>query len=1582
MPDKEFVHLHTHSHYSLLDGLAKVDQLIDRAKELGMKSIALTDHGVMYGSIEFYQKAKKAGLHPILGVEAYLAPRKLTDKVPKIDSAYFHQILLAETHEGYQNLMALTSIAHLEGMYYKPRIDLETLKKHSKGLIATSSCLGGMIPQALLEGDTAKAEKVTQQFIDIFGKNSFFIELQHHPKMADQMKTNPQLIEIARKFDLKLIATGDIHYAFHEEKEAHEVLLAVNTGASLDQQDRMTLADIDLHMESPEFFAENFAHVPEIMANSVEIAERCQVELDLGKNYLPDYTVPEGKTENSYLRELCLANIPYRYDHKTAEIREKALAQLDFELQTIERMGFASYFLIVQDFVNWAKDQGIYVGPGRGSAAGSIVAYLLKITDLDPLQYGLLFERFLNPDRISMPDIDMDFADDRRGEVINYVRQKYGDDHVAGIITFGTMMSRAAVRDVGRALAMTYGEVDAIAKLIPPPVQGRHIPLRKSLDMVPELKQRYDTDPAIKRLIDLSCQLEGTVRHASQHACAIVITPKPLVEYCPVQTAQKGDVGQVTQYSMKPIEEIGLLKMDFLGLSNLTVMRNAIRIIKKVYGQEIDIHNLPLDDKPTYDLFTRGDTTGVFQLECLSGDTIVSNTTLKKLYETQDKRKIEAVYLDEGKVHKNQILGIYASGKKDLYTLIGDNNWYIKSTKDHYFMTEDGWKQLGELKPGDRVLTKTNAKHLVYKTCDQCGKKINGYVENKSLFCYSCSAGYYKNPSQPVSRYKITEKRKEFYENGGVTWNRGLTKATNQILKATSEKISESLIGRTWEEMYGEARAQQLHVYKSEIMSGSKNPMFGVKSPHRKGGYREDLGHYVRSNWEADFARILKLHNISYFYEPQTFALVRQNGDQLSYTPDFYIPAQNTFYEIKGWMHDLDKEKMELFQEQYPEYVLRIISATKFAEFALKYKNLVAWECPKLPEKNYDYITIKEIKYSGVEETYDIKMQSPGNNFVASGFVVHNSDGMKRYIKELKPTNFNDIVAMVSLYRPGPMQFIPSYIARKHGKEAVKYAHPKLESSFKETFGIPVYQEQVMQASKDVAGFTGGEADTLRKAMGKKIAKLMAEMRVKFIEGAEKNSGIDRKTSASLFQEFEDFAAYGFNKSHAACYAMIAFQTAYLKAHYPAAFMAALLTSDFQNLDRIAIEIAECERMGIKVRPPDVNESFVEFGVVREEGQNEYIRFALSAIKNVGLGVAEKIYEERRLNGPYKSLEDFICRLGTDGLNKKVVEALAKTGALDSLGERNQLLAGVEIIIKYASTLSKQLNNNQMDLFGMSNDRQTIADSVKIPLPDVGPAEKKQQLAWEKELLGIYVTDHPLNEVAHLCLTFGKPINEITTEMDQKKLRVAGILTTVKKIITKSNEPMLFVGIEDTTGLSEILVFPKLYADTHTMWQADQVVVVEGRVSTKDGQIKIIANQVWELTPDLALDSFKATEELTFMKDELKEKRAAKRLSPDSPAAASYANKVFGMQGPTPRKQPAPSFEKSLYITLPPGTSKDILEGLKKIITTQPGDTKVLLRVPSSAGYKEIEAKTRVSVTETLLKELDTAVGMGNSLVL
>ncbi|HEY1074162.1 MAG TPA: DNA polymerase III subunit alpha, partial [Patescibacteria group bacterium] len=1043
----QFVHLHVHSHYSLLDGLGKIDELIARAKELEMPALALTDHGNMHGAVEFYTKCKKAGIKPIIGVEAYLSPRGMLDRVPKVDSTAYHQVLLAKDDVGYRNLLFLVSEAHTKGMYYKPRIDLPLLAAHSKGIIATSSCLAGMIPEAIMAGDMEKAIALTRQFVDMF-EGDFYLEMQHHPSLDKQMRVNEGLKAIAKELSLPLIATSDVHYVRKEDKDTHEVLLAINTGKDLASDDRMSLADVDLFMHDEEFFKEVFPDTPEIIENTAKIAEKCDLKLTLGENIIPDFDCPEGFTPDTYLEKLCNEGLRKRYGDAITDVHTE---RLSFELATINKMGFASYFLIVADYVNWAKSQNIYVGPGRGSAAGSIVSYSLGITDMDPLPFGFLFERFLNPDRISMPDIDMDFADDDRDKVIGYVRQKYGEDHVAGMATFGTMMGRAAVRDVGRVLGMTYAEVDEIAKLVPPPVQGKHIPLKLSIQNVPELKQRYEADPRMKKLLDFARKLEGTVRHASQHACAFVICKEPTVYYTPVQPAQRGREGVVTQYSMKPIEEIGLLKMDFLGLSNLTIMRNAVRIIRKVYGAEIDIHNLPMDDKKTYELLSRGETTGVFQLE---------------------------------------------------------------------------------------------------------------------------------------------------------------------------------------------------------------------------------------------------------------------------------------------------------------------------------------------------------------------------------------SDGMKRYIKELKPTEFNDIIAMCALYRPGPMANIPTYIARKHGKEPVQYLHPKLANAFAKTYGIAVYQEQVMQASKDLAGFTGGEADTLRKAIGKKIPALMAEMKSKFVEGCKKHSDIDEDLADKIWKDFEEFAAYGFVLAHAGCYALIAYQTAYLKANYPAAFFAALMTSNADNLDKMSIELEEAKTMGLQVLPPDINESFPEFGVVRGEGK-EYIRFGLGAIKNVGLGVAESIVEERTINGPYTSLTNMLTRLGPSVLNKRVLEALGMTGAFDRWGERNALVQSVDTMTKFLSNGKK--DTNQVGLFGA----ETPSLVRDIVLMDVPPAEQRIYLEWEKMLLGIYLSGHPLKAIEHIVPQIATKIATISVAQEGQNQRVAGMIMDLRAINTKTGDQMAFAKLEDPTGTLELVIFPRTWAEAKIFCQKDRYIVADGRVDTR-----------------------------------------------------------------------------------------------------------------------------------------------------
>lgn len=1161
MASPNFVHLHVHSHYSLLDGLGKIEQLVDKAKNLGMPALALTDHGVMHGAIDFYLACQKAGIKPIVGQEAYVAPRMRTDKAQGMDNRPYHLVLLAKNLTGYKNLIKLTSLAHLEGYYYKPRIDREILSRYSEGLIATSACLASETSRRIQEHDIAGAEEVIRTYQEIFGKENYFLELQHHPGIPEQQVVNQHIKALAEKTGLGLIATNDTHYVNSEDHNTHDILVCIQTGRLVSDKDRMLYTG-DFSLKTAEEMAAAFPDVPQALENTLKIADMVDLEIPLGQNLLPTFPLPEGETEASLLKKWCEEGLQKRYREITPEIRER----LEHELKVVTNMGFAGYFLITADLINHARSQGIFVGPGRGSAAGSLMAYVTGITNVDPLKYGLLFERFLDENRISMPDIDMDFEDTRRGEVIDYVRAKYGEDHVAGIITFGTIMARAAVRDVGRVLGMPYTQVDAIAKAVPPPVQGRHIPLAKTVKEAPELKEIYDKDPEAKQLLDQAMKLEGTVRHASQHACAIVISQEPLDQYVAVQTAQGGDVHQVTQYSMNPIEKIGLLKMDFLGLSNLTIMRQACEIIEAVHGDTVDIYNLPLDDVKTFELLGRGDTTGVFQLE---------------------------------------------------------------------------------------------------------------------------------------------------------------------------------------------------------------------------------------------------------------------------------------------------------------------------------------------------------------------------------------SAGMKRYIRELQPNRFDDITAMVALYRPGPMQWIQSFIDRKNGKEPVEYMHSLAENAFRETFGIPVYQEQVMRMSKDMCGFTGPEADTLRKAIGKKIPKLMAEMKEKFISGATKN-GVAEAKAEEIWHQLEDFAAYCFNKSHAVCYAMIAYQTAYLKAHYPDCFMAALMTSDLGDIDRISIEISECERMGIHVLPPDVNESFADFSVVKGK---QSIRFGLGAIKNLGYGVAKEIVQERKKGGTFTSLEDFLSRTAPF-LNKKVLESLVKSGALDRFNNRASLYGGIELLVKAAAGSAKQNGHNQALLFAEAD-----PDSLKLP-PVLLPTlvdDKRQNLTWEKELLGLYLSDHPLKEFSELLAQIATPCAEITLEHAGKTVRIAGAIHEIKKITTKSNQSMAFAMIEDLTGTLEAVVFPTIYTEQKDRWENDVMLLLEGKISDKDGQAKLLVDKVWPLE--------------TVKPDELGEivqskPRGRAPYNPNREAAPETTS--------APREQ----VEKVFLVDLPTTAKKDTIESLKTLLSSHPGTVPVELQMTSDGAMKRVRAKLCVKPSATLREQV------------
>ncbi|MDD3678988.1 MAG: DNA polymerase III subunit alpha, partial [Patescibacteria group bacterium] len=1063
--EKKFVHLHVHTHYSLLDGMCKIPKLLDRAKEYGMPACAITDHGTMYGAIEFFKEARARGIRPIIGCEMYVAPRDLTDKQPGVDTRPGHLVLLAKNKIGYQNLLKLVTEAHLEGYYYKPRIDKKILKKYAEGLIAMSSCTHGELAESLLQKDIKKAEAAYEYYHNLFGED-YYIEIQYNLGFDEQEKANKLLIEFAKKHNAQLVASKDVHYVDKEDREAHDALLCVQTGKLMTDENRMKFS-ADQSFVPPEEIIEYFENVPEAIGNTLKIAEKCTFADDFKlpwedekKVLIPDFDIPkEFKTKKQYLEKLIAEGISRRYQKVDKKIKDRAA----YELEVIERMKYEDYFLIVADFVNWAKDQGILVGPGRGSAAGSIVAYSLGITDLDPMRFDLLFERFLNPDRISMPDIDMDFADDRRHEVIEYVVNKYGKERVAQIITFGTMAARNAVRDTGRVLGMAYSEVDEVAKAIP-----ANEPLEESIKNVPELAAFYQQGGNYKKLLDLAKRLEGVARHSSTHAAGVVVSKDDLICYTPLQKAVKGDVSWQTQYEMHAIEDMGLLKMDFLGLKNLTILKNALRIIKKVHGKEVDLYGLEVDDKKTYQLLSRGETTGVFQLE---------------------------------------------------------------------------------------------------------------------------------------------------------------------------------------------------------------------------------------------------------------------------------------------------------------------------------------------------------------------------------------SGGMKRYIKELKPSTFEDIVAMVALYRPGPMDYIQEFIDRKRGKKEITYLHPKMESALKNTYGITVYQEQVMQLSKDLAGFTGGQADNLRKAIGKKIADLLNKMRGEFVEGCGKN-GIGDKLANKIFDDWEAFARYAFNKSHAACYALIAYWTAYLKAHYPAAFMAALMTSDYSDTERITIEVTECQEMGIEVLGPDVNESFEEFGVVKETGQ---IRYGLLAIKNVGTGIVRAILEARKEGGRFVSIEDFCTRVKANEINKKVMEALIKAGAFDALGDRSKLLFNLEKILTFAQKVQKGTAEGQLGLFGEETQSSPVAFTLRLEEPEV-VLTSEERLSFEKELLGIYFSEHPLDSHQDKIKTLDvSQIVDIDVSGNGKSVSLGGVITFVHKILTRKNEPMVFARFEDKSGATELIVFPGVLEKYNHLVLEGRVLYVKGKISNKDNQLKILVDSLEDL---------------------------------------------------------------------------------------------------------------------------------------
>lgn len=1161
-----FIHLHNHSHYSLLDGLPKIDDYINKALEYKMPALGLTDHGTMYGCVEFYQKCKAAGIKPILGCEMYVAPRELHLKHYNIDNKVFHLVLLAKNEQGYKNLMYLTTVAHLDGFYYKPRIDKKILKQHSKGLIATSACMAGEVPRALKNKSFDQTIKIAQEYQNIFGKENFYLELENLGNCPEQIKTNEQLVKLAKKIKAPLVASRDTHYISPDDKTAQDVLVCINTGKVLTDKNRLDMKDMDLDFLHPKLMTEYFKDIaPEVTTNTEKIAAECNVNLDLGEWHFPKFQLPTNVSPEDELKKIARSGLAEKFPQADEKIKKR----LEYELDVICKKGYASYFLIVSDLIKFARKNKIPTTT-RGSAAGSLVGHATGIIPIDPLYFELPFERFLNPYRVSAPDIDMDFADNRRDEVLKYAREKYGYEKVANICTFGTMAARGSVRDVTRVLDLPYNLGDKLSKLIPFGIQGFPMTIKRALDKVKELKQIYDTDSNAKKIIDLAKKVEGCARHISVHAAGVVIAPTILTDFTPLQKAPAGQTEIITQYEMHSCEAVGLIKFDFLGIRNLSILGDAVNLIQKTKNTEINLDNIPLDESETFKFISQGNTFGMFQL-------------------------------------------------------------------------------------------------------------------------------------------------------GG--------------------------------------------------------------------------------------------------------------------------------------------------------------------------------------------------------------------------------SGMTKWLIELKPTKIKELAAMIALFRPGPMDSIPEYIARKQGKKPIKYLDPKFEHILKDTYGVITYQDDVMLIAIEFAGYTWETVDKFRKAMGKKIPGLMAQQEKNLVEGCQKHSGWSKEKAETLWKLFDPFKGYGFGRAHAASYSMIAYQTAYLKTHYPAEFMTAVMTAEAQNTDKLVEAVNECSKLDIKVSPPDVNHSRPDFTYISDKE----IRFGLLAIKNLGADISNVIIAERKANGPFQSLTQFLTRVESKNLNKKSLDALIRAGAMDSLCDRNQMLENMDRLLEFVRYKNKQKNSNQASLF-------SIIQNGADPMPELNlapaiVADIKTRLAWEKELLGLYVSGHPFSEMQEIVNPHITCHCDNIAQTNNGRLKLAGTISKVSKILTKKNELMLFATLSDTTADIEILVFPKTLEKTAGIWEEDKHILVVGKKSTRDENPKIIADAVYIINKENIKDVI-----LTINNNKI----------------ASYQdnNQILKQN-----QSVITTNTSSIYIQLPRYFNSEIHTQLKNIFEQFPGRTQIFLTIRQSGALRKIQTEFKVDYNPLFRQKIEDVVG-------
>ncbi len=1485
----KFTHLHVHSHYSLLDGLAKPEELLDYAKELGMDSLALTDHGVMYGAVEFFQKAKERGIKPIIGCEVYQAYESRQQKRPRIDDTRYHLLLLAKNKKGYENLVKLVTKAHLEGFYYKPRIDEEILEQYSEGLVACTACIQGKIPRLILAKKEEEAKRVALKYKKIFGED-FYLEIQHHPQNEGQVKVNKSIIPMAKELDIPLVATNDVHYLKTEDGQAQDILMMINTGADQNDPERLTMKTEDLSLKSPEEMKKAFKNVPQAIENTQKIAEKCNFELELGKTKLPRFDLPDKKTTEEHLKELCYRGLEEKFGKNYKKEMED---RLEYELSVIKQTGFASYFLIVQDFVNWAKENRIIVGPGRGSVGGSLAAYLLNITNINPLKYDLLFERFLNPERVSMPDIDLDFADRRRDEVISYVAQEYGRERVAQIITFGTMAARAVIRDVGRVLNYSYGYCDKIAKMIP-----FGFSLEETLKKVKEFKDLYQSDEQAKRLIDLALKLEGVARHASTHACGVVISADPLTNSVPLQRPTQNDETIVTQYEMHAIEDLGLLKMDFLGLKNLTIIEDTLARIYVVRNKEkVDIEEIPLDDEKTFQLLQQGNTTGVFQLE---GGGIRRFLKQLKPVKFEDIIAMVALY----RPGPMQFLPDFIErrhGRQKTEYLHPKLKPILEETNGICIYQEQLMRIAREiagftLSEAD-ILRKAVGKKIEKLLHGQKKKFIEGTVKN----------GIKKEVGEKIWQWILPFARYGF--------NKCVTGDTKIINPETGERVKVTDLLNDKKRAKGAfSLSKDLKIKKSKIVdvfSNGRKPVFEVRTKTGKrikvtknhpfltgDGWKKleeiKVGERVatpRIVPEPSKPVDIEDHKVAIlgyllaegnFCHPRGFYFYSKSKEEIEDYIRYLEKFDNTLgrkdYKKKAiavyskrknrkekseaveWIRGLGLHNKKATQKFLPEFVFQLpeskvalLAAKMFqGDGCINFKN-------KLPAIFYSTSS------AAIAEAFQSLLLRLGiisvihkkkfryREGVKIGYTINISrhDNIQKFIKHLSPYSLKEkkgVLEEIKKAHPilngtikpwparGSRDIVPANIVvdimrQTAEREMLTFAQISRENSF---------SKRLFLKDPEKKGYLREAVSFISQSMHSKELEKYATSDVFWDEIASIAPKGTEETFDLTIKDTHNFIANDIfvHNSHSTAYAMIAYQTAYLKAHYPVEFMASLMTSERNDVEKIAILIENAREMDIETLPPSLNESLKNFTVIPDKKQ---IRFGLLAIKNVGENVVDAIVKEKKERGPFKSIGDFAERMDSGVLNKKSLESLIRAGVFDEFGERNRLFQNMERVLEAVREKSKSKENGQKGLFDGSKFNN------HLNLASAEPVSNFKKLGWEKELLGLYISSHPLEDYRNVFKEGALSLAKIGTSLTNRRVRVGGIISGIKKILTKNGKSMLFMQLEDLTGKREVVVFPSIMEKNPDVFEENKVVFVSARVDDRQGEIKLIAEAIEEI---------------------------------------------------------------------------------------------------------------------------------------